>query len=185
MKQKPDFDSIKLLYEKSYSKALQTSSQKISTDVEDWYSVMNEVQFNVYNDIKYVGIFLYPLYPIGDYFIDFGNPFAKIGIEILYKDYGLSAKQDRINFFEANDWKVYTIESKNTYLNAFELFDRLKNPTETRGLDQVEYDEWWKFICDNKETNSQCLIYYIKQFHKKDFFPNSKYVDEDSEYGDQ
>jgi very-short-patch-repair endonuclease len=178
MQQKPNFDNIKFLYEKDYLKALERNVYKVLTNAEDWYAILNTVQLNLYNDIKLVGLLLYPYYPIGEYFIDFGNPFAKVGIEILYKNGGLENKQDRLNFFKENGWTVYTIDSKNTYETAFELFDRTKQNTETLDLDQIELNDWWDFIKKNKDTNGQCLIYFIKQFHKKEFFPES-YLNED------
>jgi hypothetical protein len=75
---------------------------------------------------------------------------------------------------------VYTIDSKNTYQNAFELFDPQKNENETLDFDEIDFKERWKFILDNKDKNSQCLIYYLKEHHGKQFSPKDNYEEEDT-----
>ncbi len=165
--QKPDFDTIKKYYEISFSEATAGGNRNLDPDIEDWFAILNEVQFNLYQDIKFAGLRLYPLYPVGPYFIDFGNPFEKIGVEIFYKNHGQPEKQGRIDYFKSLGWTVYTIESRDTYDTAYKLFDQQKDKFDVEELDQLDIEDWLKFMEENKETNSQCLMHYLREKHFK------------------
>src|SRR5687767_1350653 len=110
----PGFDLIKLRYEAAFSQCLQREQYHISAFIENWPSVLNKIQTIVYGEIKSAGIRLYPLYPIGEDFINFGNPFKKIGIEIYYKTNGFVEKQAKLERIKNMGWKVYTFESKHS-----------------------------------------------------------------------
>lgn len=157
-----DFESIKQQYFLSYDKALRSGIHQLPFNVEEWQHTLSEVQLKVYNDIKSIGTYLYPLYPIGDYFIDFGNPFKKIGIELLYKEREREERLACIEYFKSFGWTVYVLESKYIEPSAEELYNRL-NPDAIQTL--YEDDNMFEFVKDQKEVNSECLIYYIKHKH--------------------
>ena len=155
-----DFESIKKQYLELHSKAIQNNKEAMHFDVEDWRNTLSDIQLKVYKDIKSVGTYLYPLYPIGDYFIDFGNPFKKVGIEILYKEREREERLACIQYFEKLGWTVYTLESKYVENSAEELFSKQMNRP---GQNFYSDDNMFEFVEQNKDKSSECLIYYIKQ----------------------
>lgn len=47
----------------------------------DWMSVFTPIEACLWSDIREVDAVLYPQYPVGRYFVDFGNPVARVAIE--------------------------------------------------------------------------------------------------------
>lgn len=59
----------------------------------DWSQIMSPIELTAWQVIRSRGrLPLYPQYPVGKYFLDFGNPFRKIGVELDGKDYHDKAK---------------------------------------------------------------------------------------------
>lgn len=75
------------------------------------------IEDNVWGDIRYLGLPLYPQFPIGPYFVDFGDPIRKIGIEVdskeWHKDWRKDAKRQRE--LEKLGWHIIRIPSHLTY----------------------------------------------------------------------
>jgi len=83
----------------------------------DWVNIFSPIEYSVWSDIRYLGVPLYPQYPVGPYFLDFGDPRRKIGIEVdslkWHKD--LSKDMERQKEIEAMGWTIYRIPSRITY----------------------------------------------------------------------
>ena len=163
MASKHDFVSIRDLYLKLYNESIEKRKELLHFGVEDWHSTLYEVALKVYNDIKSIGVFLYPIYPIGDYFVDFGNPFKKVGIEILYKERQRQERLDCIEYFEKRGWTIYRLESKHVEPSAEELYRRENIDLENPYL--YEDENMFDFFEKHKDNNSECLIYYIREKH--------------------
>ena len=156
---KHNFEQINRLYQLSYQKALASGIHKLDFSIENWYHTLSNVQVKVFEDIKYVGLFLYPIYPIGEHFIDFGHPFKKVGIVVLYKDFQRQERLEAIKYFENKGWTVFTLESKAVFLTAEEFY---KNKKRSSGYDYYSDPNISEFLQDYKDQNSQCLVQYIK-----------------------
>jgi hypothetical protein len=163
MASKHDFESIRNLYLSLYNESIQKRRELLSFNVEDWHKTLYEIPLKVYNDIKSIGVFLYPIYPIGDYFVDFGNPFKKVGIEILYKEHQRQEKLDSIEYFEKRGWTIYRLESKYVEPSAEELYRR--ENIDLKGAYLYEDENMFDFFEKHKYDNSECLIYYIREKH--------------------
>jgi len=150
-----DFKRIKLEYEREFSDQSKKGSDHLSFHVEDWPNVLNEIQIEIFREIKSVGVCLYPFYPIGDSFINFGNPFSKIGLEIIYKDY-IQEKENKINEFKKKGWKVYKINTNHDRSTLEELFKRKYK----RDLENDE--DYFNFLDENKDNNLDCLLNYLR-----------------------
>ncbi|MFD1709829.1 DUF559 domain-containing protein [Ottowia sp. GY511] len=47
----------------------------------DWLNVFTHIERALWHDIRAADAVLYPQYPIGPFFVDFGNPVAKVAVE--------------------------------------------------------------------------------------------------------
>lgn len=69
------------------------------------------IERDVWSDIRTLGVPFYPQMPVLNYFIDFGNPFMKIGIECdgkAWHDYELDKARDK-RLADAG-WMIFRIE---------------------------------------------------------------------------
>lgn len=81
----------------------------------DWQ--FSPIEDNVWAAIRYLGLPLYPQYPVGRFFVDFGDPKRKIAIEVdsirWHKDKVKDAMRDKE--IQKLGWRVYRIPSYMTY----------------------------------------------------------------------
>jgi very-short-patch-repair endonuclease len=49
--------------------------------IADWSSIFTPIEDALWVDIRCAGIAMWPQFPVGRYFVDFGNPAARIAIE--------------------------------------------------------------------------------------------------------
>jgi len=61
----------------------------------DWLGLMTPIEDYVWGAIRYLGLPLYPQYPIKNYFVDFGDPKNRIGIEVDSKRWHQNKEKDR------------------------------------------------------------------------------------------
>lgn len=157
----PEYTSIKDRYKNGYKDALNAGRKQIQSFIEDWPAVLNQIETKIYQEIKTAGVSLYPIYPVENVFINFGNPFFKIGIEILYKTNGLKEKEEKLNILKKNGWTVYTFETKYTSFILEDLFNYVKDEYSRDCFEELEPEEKNVFIERYKEKNLECLIYHI------------------------
>ena len=82
------FEEIKKRYKVWFRRAIREQHYTLPYyEIQSWDKMLNAVAHNIFDDIKCLGVPLYPVYPISEFdYIHFGNPFIKIGIEIAYKN---------------------------------------------------------------------------------------------------
>ena len=78
---------------------------------------MTPIEENVWSDIRKFSVPLYPQVPVGQYFVDFGNPWEKVAIEVDGKEWHMNKEKDdkRQKEIESMGWAVYRIPGKDTY----------------------------------------------------------------------
>jgi len=80
----------------------------------DWTNVFTPIELGLWSDIRYVGLVMYPQYPVDRFFVDFGNPVAKVAIECdgaaFHLDKAKDAERDRI--LAALGWTVHRISGR-------------------------------------------------------------------------
>ncbi len=110
-----DFDkflTIRRLYARVLPKWMATYSetgrQFYDPYLMDWE--FTPIERDVWCDIRCAGVPFYPQMPVLNYFIDFGNPFLKIGIECDGKEWH-NAERDaaRDARLSAEGWEIYRI----------------------------------------------------------------------------
>lgn len=83
----------------------------------DWLRVFTPIEQALWYDIRMCGAVLYPQFPVGRYFVDFGNPVAKVAIECDGKihDQQVEADADRQAHIERAGWTVHRITGRNCF----------------------------------------------------------------------
>lgn len=118
----------------------------------------------VWCDIRSIGVPFFPQFPALNYFLDFANPFLKIGIECDGKQWH-DAERDRARDTRlvAAGWKIYRIEGHEC--------KRVVVPWEEEDKEKREEMVRRYFM----ET-SEGVIYAINECYFRDE-PNGKYID--------
>lgn len=76
-------------------------------DIADWINIFTPIEMAAWQDIRYFCLPLWPQFPVGKYFADFGNPVARVALECDGKDFHdpvKDAKRDRE--FAKMGWRV-------------------------------------------------------------------------------
>lgn len=95
-----------------------------------WEQIWRESppEFRVWQSIRYYGRMpLYPQYPVLNYFLDFGDPWQRIGVEIdskLYHDEEKDLRRDE-ELFEIG-WKIFRIPTAETSFGCLEPDDEFR-----------------------------------------------------------
>lgn len=86
--------------------------------IYDWWKIFTPIEKLVWQDIRFVGIPMYPQYPVDNYFIDFADPIKKIGIEVDGKEFHQDVEKDELRQkqLENRGWKIYRIKGFQTLL---------------------------------------------------------------------
>lgn len=110
IKKSEEFKNIRDIYEIMMPNILD-SYPYIDTHFYPFFENMSPIEKLLWYDIKDYGLPLYPQFPIGRYFVDFGDPVKKIAIEAdgreFHKD--IQKDTDRQLKIESEGWKVYRI----------------------------------------------------------------------------
>lgn len=84
----------------------------------DWCKHMTPIEYDMWQSIRVQGFFpLYPQYPVGKYFTDFGNPYFKVAVECDGKEFHLDKERDkrRDDDFKSLGWTVYRVPGSACY----------------------------------------------------------------------
>lgn len=78
---------------------------------------MTPIEDNVWASIRYLGIRMWPQFPIRNYFVDFADPIQRICVEVDGKQYHQDKEKDmkRQKEIEGDGWQVIRIEGRHTY----------------------------------------------------------------------
>lgn len=91
----------------------------------EWMHAFTPIENNVWSEIRFLGLRMYPQFPVINYFLDFADPIKKIGIEVDGKEWHLDKEKDLIRQreLEAIGWRIIRIAGKDTYECRQELED--------------------------------------------------------------
>lgn len=84
----------------------------------DLMEIFTPIETNVWQIIRYTGrVVLYPQFPVGPYFADFGNPYLKIALEVDGKEFHQDVEKDSRRDLEmkGNGWKVFRVSGYESY----------------------------------------------------------------------
>lgn len=112
------FDEIKEHYESLTPKIISTSETRVQGWVTpysnhiNWMSMFSPIENMAWQVIRAHGKCpLYPQYPVGKYFVDFGNPFVKIAVECDGKEFHTDVEKDKERDIKLSKlgWTVFRI----------------------------------------------------------------------------
>ena len=88
--------------------------------IHNWASTFTPIENNMWGFIRFLGLKMYPQFPISKYFIDFADPIKKIGIEVDGKEYHKDLLKDEVrqNELENLGWIIYRFSGRETYLDC-------------------------------------------------------------------
>jgi very-short-patch-repair endonuclease len=98
----------------------------------DWASSFSEAEFQAWQVIRLTGrCLMYPQYPVDKYFVDFGNPYYRIALEVDGKEFHLDKEKDkrRDEHLLCLGWKTFRI----TGAEAFKIID---------GIEEINHRNW-------------------------------------------
>jgi very-short-patch-repair endonuclease len=106
-------------------------------EIANWPSIFTPIEYSLWFDIRGTGMDLWPQLPVGRYFVDFGNPVAKIAIECDGKQWHQDKikDQERDEDLENMGWEVVRIPG--WQCNARIL---TRQEAEEKGIE--DYEEW-------------------------------------------
>lgn len=118
MSQAPNWERIRAYYRHNEMAIHQAGASCWGIDPYAWDHDagirMSPIEAALWCDIRAVGVVLYPQYPVGRRFVDFGNPVAKVAIECDGAAWHVDAEADaqRQREIESKGWTVYRITGR-------------------------------------------------------------------------
>jgi hypothetical protein len=84
----------------------------ISCHEVEWPRLMTPIERALWSDIRTFGVVLFPQFPVGRYFVDFGHPVAKVAIECDGAAYHRDKEREarRTADIERLGWTIYRLE---------------------------------------------------------------------------
>lgn len=162
-----DFDLIKNHYEhltpyilEAYNKVKCRWTDPYSSGI-NWPKMFSPIEEVTWGCIRSFGRApLYPQYPVGRYFTDFGNPAVKIAIECDGKEWHLDKSKDMLRDRELKKlgWIVYRINGADCN-RIYQQFEELKE------YNDYTKDEKYYILQEYFSTTVEGLIRAIGIFH--------------------
>jgi hypothetical protein len=108
----------------------------------DWPKHLNEVERLVWHSIRCRSVVLYPQLPVFNFFIDFANPYLRIGVEVDGKQHDKERDLKRDMLLASIGWKIFRIPASAVYSDdnnipdqeGFDQFDTGQRETARRWL---------------------------------------------------
>lgn len=133
--------------------------RKISPYFIDWLPLFTPIENDAWNSIRFCGVPLYPQVPAMDYFIDFANPYKKIGLELDGKDFHDPASDlKRDEHLRKYGWRIFRVKGT-------EALVPFKSPLEFEEWEQDghEYQQvlrYWLFNTCDGVVNAIHHVYF-------------------------
>jgi hypothetical protein len=120
---------------------------------------LTPIEYRVFETIQFYNLPLLPQFPVGKYFVDFGDPVKKIAIEVDGEKFHLDKRKDekRQKEIENEGWMFFRIKGKYTYYPVFEYYKYIVGEE----MESAENDEVMDFVSKHKGFNSDCLIIFL------------------------
>lgn len=121
------YAALQALYRGIWPEVKKTPAHRwtIDPNLIDWSGYFSPIEAAVWGEIRAEGAVLYPQHPVGRFFVDFGNPRARVGIECDGKQWHTDKAKDaaRQKEIEAYGWRVYRLTGRQCFALSHEEFD--------------------------------------------------------------
>lgn len=129
MTYKPNWERIRAHYKHNEKAIHQAGANDWGIDPYAWDSdagiELTPIEESLWQDIRAIGAVMYPQFPVGRRFVDFGNPCAKVAIECdgraFHQDAAADAQRQRE--IEHEGWTVYRISGRACKKDHITLID--------------------------------------------------------------
>jgi very-short-patch-repair endonuclease len=79
-------------------------------EIADWLTVLSTPEFGAWQDIRSCGLPLWPRLPVGEFTVSFGNPAAKVALQVGIEYDGVSADELRADhWLKQIGWRVFRV----------------------------------------------------------------------------
>jgi very-short-patch-repair endonuclease len=150
--QKIPYDLIRKHYDQIYDSIMERENRwrsPYNADI-DFPKLMTPIEFMTWQSIRSQGgLPLYPQYPVGKYFADFGNPFFKVALECD----GAAFHQDKLKDykrdmeFKAFGWTVYRVTGADCN-RIIDIYDEDLELEENRKEKNERYRQYYMTTMD-------------------------------------
>ncbi|MDB5013918.1 MAG: hypothetical protein JWQ25_2120 [Daejeonella sp.] len=162
---------IRHCYNTQMYELISTAKQNISSWIDinflDWDKHFSPIEKIVWSSIRSTPhLVMYPQFPLFNYFIDFANPFLKIGLELDGKDFHNQIDDEmRDKMFLKYGWKIYRASGKlsNSDKEDYEIFEDLDEFDFEDPVFYKHYEDWMTSTISG--LLSAISIYYFKKPH--------------------
>ena len=114
----------------------------------DWAIHFSSIEESAWMCIRSRGIPLYPQFPLFNYFIDFANPYQRIGIELDGKEYhDVEKDKERDDLLAKYGWKIFRIKGSET-MTKYKLPEELEEQGISGEEKEREIENWVMNSCD-------------------------------------
>lgn len=132
------FTSIKRYYAAVMPRLLEQADEW-GIDPYAWASsgtgiCLTPIEWALWTDIRAVDLVMYPQCPVGPFFVDFGNPSARVAIECDGKRWHTDKDRDAVRqrAIEAMGWTVHRITGRDCFSDEAESQDKAGNIVVTK-----------------------------------------------------
>lgn len=123
----------------------------------DWADYLTPIQNIAWTEIRSSNTVFYPQFPLFNNFIDFANPYLKIGIELDVKEsYDPIADKERNHVFAEYGWKIFRITEAECFA-TYKSFDEIEE-TDNR---EEEIGNWMLNTCSGV-IHAISQVYFTK-----------------------
>jgi very-short-patch-repair endonuclease len=145
-------EDIKFAYKKYMHYIIEAHSINkkffFNPDFFNWFRIFTPIESRAWCQIRASDcVVLYPQYPVDKYFIDFGNPFLKVGLEVDGKMHNREKDIIRDENLQKLGWKIFHVAGREClceYKSIIEI-------EEMGGSDQDNYDLFERFYMNTLE----------------------------------
>lgn len=151
---------IREKYKKLDKYIFQNKSCYVNPYIVPWDSVLNENERNLFGCFRCSGLPMYPQYPVGKYWVDFGNPYYKVAIEADGKAFH-DIEKDKVRDLELKKlgWKVYHISG------SLSFSQRSVDTSSLNEYDEDYYEKWTEYLTLTLEGVLNCIGRAITGYH--------------------
>jgi len=161
------------IYMESISRILEISEKDINKWGQsysvDWSSFFSPIESDAWSSIRSQGrIVLYPQFPLFNYFIDFANPYLRIGVELDGKEHHDPIKdKKRDELLYEYGWKIYRIKGTETYTKFNDLSDVQEK--EIEGYEREKELKNWILNSSDGVIFALKVVYFLSESEKEEY----------------
>ncbi|KAA5544850.1 DUF559 domain-containing protein [Adhaeribacter rhizoryzae] len=160
---------IRQMYMEMIPQIMEKAQLDISVPISpyflDWGTHFSPIEFNAWISIRAIRIALYPQFPLFNYFIDFANPYLRIGLELDGKDYHDEEKDKiRDELLYKFGWKIFRVKGKETNTEFKDIYEIETDFSDFQDEEQryESLSNWLLNSCDGV-INALRIVYFEKE----------------------